>query len=99
MSFVLFQFLGITDVYLSGVLYEYCVGRTGIDALSSGYRTAFVENAIQTADPEARDLMRHNLTDMSADLIQSDNVSDMVEGRDRTVEMGLSLARKLYNKH
>ena len=86
-------------MYLSGVLYEFCVGETAKDALKRGYRTAFVENAIQTADNSAKDQMRHQLIDRFANLIHSSDVSDMVSGRERTVEMGIVLAQKLFNKH
>ncbi len=87
-------------MYLSGVLYEYCVGRTAIDALNEGYRTAMVENGIQTADTVAKNQMKLKLIDLNANVIQSDNVLDMVNGRDRTLQMGLVLAQRLYQtKH
>ena len=89
---------GITDIYLSGVVYEYCVGYTAIDGLSLGYRTAFVDNAIHEINEGEKLKMRDTLRGKRASIITSADVLPMVRGTDRRIEMAIVLANKLKNK-
>ena len=85
-------------MYLSGVVYEYCVGFTANDALSLNYRTAFVENAIKEIKSQGKEEMRTKLMNRCSNVITSGDVSDMVNGRDRRPEMAIVLANKVFKK-
>ncbi len=87
---------GITDVYLSGVAYEYCVGSTAIDSLYLGFRTGFIEDAVYAIDSQSQREMRRKLIGLNASLIKSDDVQNMVYAKDRKPQMGLVLAQKVF---
>ncbi|XP_038055077.1 nicotinamidase-like [Patiria miniata] len=51
----------ITDVYVCGLAYDFCVGQTATDAQSLGYRTMLIEDAVRGADIERIAGMRQAL--------------------------------------
>jgi len=81
------------------VAYEYCVGSTANDSLYLGFRTAFIEDAVHGIDQGHMLNMRNNLIKSYASLIKSDDVSDMVYGNDRKLEMGFVLAQKVFHRN
>jgi len=90
---------GITDVYLSGVAYEYCVGSTAIDSLYLGFRSGFIEDAVYVFDSQNSQLkrkMRRKLIGLNVNLIKSDDVQNMVYAKDRKPQMGLVLDQKVF---
>ncbi|CAG2179213.1 unnamed protein product [Oppiella nova] len=93
------QSRGITDVYLTGVVYEFCVGSTALDALTLGYRTAFIEDAVHELNTTRQKEMRQNLTDNYSSIITADDVNDMVTAYDRRPQMGYVLAKKIWGTH
>lgn len=42
---------GITDVYVVGLAFDYCVKSTAVDAAKEGFRTVIVEEGTSAVDP------------------------------------------------
>lgn len=77
---------------------DYCAGSTTSDAVSLGFRTALVEDATLGIDPKSISENRRKLTERNTIFVKSLEVKDMVEGKDRRLEMGLILAKKIYSQ-
>ncbi|XP_054166552.1 nicotinamidase-like [Oppia nitens] len=86
----------ITDIYLTGVLYDYCVGYTALDGLEKNYRTVLIEDCIKGKDNNTIDAMKQTLITKYANLVQSYQVSDIVDATDRKPEMSYKLAEKVF---
>ena len=52
---------GVTDVYVCGLAFDYCVGFTALDAASLGFRTRVVVDATRAVAPESEARMRARL--------------------------------------
>jgi len=52
---------GITDLYVTGIAYDYCVGSSAIDAASVGFKTTVIEDAAKGVKPETTAAMRAKL--------------------------------------
>jgi nicotinamidase/pyrazinamidase len=68
---------GITDVYTSGIAYDFCVGFTTIDALTLGYRTALIDDASKGIFEDSTENMRNKVRSMNGAIIQSEEVKDL----------------------
>ncbi|XP_054161622.1 nicotinamidase-like [Oppia nitens] len=93
------QQLGITDIYVTGVLYEYCVGQTAMDGLNRGYRTVIIEDAVRELSCSLKDDMKNCLIKNNAYFIKSKDVLDLVNSTVRSVQMALVLANKVFNNN
>ncbi|CAL8129537.1 unnamed protein product [Orchesella dallaii] len=89
---------GITDVYICGLAWDFCVGFTGKDALSLGYRTILVEDATRGIALDGINATSQNLIENHAVIVQTDEVKEMVSGVDRRPELGLKLALEIEKK-
>ncbi|CAG2117385.1 unnamed protein product [Medioppia subpectinata] len=88
----------ITNIYLTGVLYEFCVGMTALDGLRYNYSTAFIEDAVHALTPALAEKMLKRLREHSASIITATNVDHMVTGYDRRPQMGYILARRAFGE-
>ncbi|XP_038056976.1 uncharacterized protein LOC119728710 [Patiria miniata] len=83
----------ITDVYVCGLAYDFCVGQTAMDAQSLGYRTMLIEDAVRGADIERIAGMRQALLQAGCILGQAHEVATMLCKRTRHPQWGLVAAR------
>lgn len=68
---------GITDVFVVGLAFDYCVGLTACDAAALGFNTYVVEDLSRcVADGTAND-MRNNLAEHNVKLIKQDEVAEL----------------------
>eukprot|EP01006_Ploeotia_vitrea_P063167 TRINITY_DN85054_c0_g1_i1.p1 TRINITY_DN85054_c0_g1~~TRINITY_DN85054_c0_g1_i1.p1 ORF type:complete len:354 (-),score=188.68 TRINITY_DN85054_c0_g1_i1:82-1143(-) len=65
---------GITDVYVTGLAYDYCVGFTAIDAMEQGFNTFVVHDATRGVAPETTTAMIQRLKDNNIRIVTSDEV-------------------------
>ncbi|XP_014664267.1 PREDICTED: uncharacterized protein LOC106806737 [Priapulus caudatus] len=86
---------GVTDVYTSGIAYDYCVGFTSLDALDLGFRVTLVEDASRGVVDDSIAAMRTALLDKGAAIVNSTKVADMVSGRDRNARLAQYLMRTI----
>lgn len=89
------QSRGITDVYICGIAYDICVASTARHALENGYRTYLVDDASRGVSREDILEMIKTLIAQGAILVQSREVKDLVEAKDRRLEMGYRSAMLL----
>ncbi|KFM79542.1 Pyrazinamidase/nicotinamidase, partial [Stegodyphus mimosarum] len=83
---------GVTDVFVSGLATDYCVGYTALHALEHGYRTILIEDACRGVDLKDIKAMQDKLVAEHGVVVTSDEVKDMVLGRDRKPELGYRTA-------
>jgi len=62
---------GVTDLYVVGLAYDYCVKHTAIDAVENGFRTYIVEDATKAVDQseDALKSLRKELQDQGVVII------------------------------
>ena len=65
---------GITDVYCTGLAYDYCVGFSALDAKADGFNTFFVEDASRGVAPESTAAMRERLVAAQVNLVNSGDI-------------------------
>ena len=51
----------ITDIYICGLAYDFCVGITAMDAQNFGYRTMVIEDATRGVSHEKMDEVKQGL--------------------------------------
>ena len=52
---------GVTDVYICGLAWDYCVGNSALDAQDLGFRTILVEDCIRGFDNDNIKRMKTNI--------------------------------------
>lgn len=60
---------GITEVYVCGVAFDYCVGNTALDALLQGLKTYVVWDLTKSVAPETEKEMKEQLTKAGGEII------------------------------
>ena len=61
----------ITDVYVVGLAYDYCVGATAVDAAKNGFKTYLVADATRAVNPASAEVMKKRLAEAGVEEIQS----------------------------
>jgi len=64
----------ITDVYICGLAYDYCVGYTALDAVSEGFRTFVLEDATKPIELSTLEEMKKRLQAAGVGIIQSTDI-------------------------
>ncbi|GAB4821884.1 hypothetical protein N2152v2_008930 [Parachlorella kessleri] len=72
----LFEEAGVTNVYVVGLAYDYCVSWTAKDARALGYKVAVIQDATRGIDPETMQQATDDMTDLGIEIIDS---SDLLE--------------------
>lgn len=49
----------LTDIYLCGLAWDYCVGFTGLDGRDLGFNVTVIEDAVRGIAPESMEAMSH----------------------------------------
>jgi nicotinamidase-related amidase/3-polyprenyl-4-hydroxybenzoate decarboxylase len=62
---------GITDVITCGLVFEYCVGNSAIDAANAGFRTTLLTDATRGLTEEGMDAMKAKLKAAGVQLMES----------------------------
>jgi len=65
---------GVTDVYVTGLAYDYCVGYSALDAHDEQFRVAVVEDATRGVAPDTVKLMKEKLAQKGVQIIQSKDI-------------------------
>jgi len=65
---------GVTDVYVTGLAYDYCVGFSALDAFDEGFKVAVVEDATRGVAPDSTKAMKEQLVKKGIQIIQSKNI-------------------------
>jgi len=66
---------GITDVYVAGLAYDYCVGYSALDALKEGFKVFFIEDGARGVAPETTADMKKRLLEVGVRLINASDVN------------------------
>jgi len=66
----------ITDVFVAGLAYDYCVGYSALDAHSEGFRTFVVEDGTRGVAPESTKDMIKKLGEKNIKIIKSSEVPE-----------------------
>lgn len=61
----------MTDVYVCGLAYDYCVGSTALDAAKRGYKTYIITDATRSVAKESEEIMRNRLKEAGVFEIES----------------------------
>jgi len=64
----------ITDVWVVGLAYDYCVGYSALDAYNEGFRVAVVEDATRGVAPDSTKAMKAKLLSSGIAVVQSSEV-------------------------
>ncbi|XP_055929856.1 nicotinamidase-like [Argiope bruennichi] len=83
---------GVTDIFVTGLATEYCVGYTALHALEHGYRTILIEDACRGVDLKDIEATKEKLQERHGVIVSSDKVKNMVLGRDRRRDLGYRTA-------
>lgn len=78
----------ITDVYVCGLAADVCVAATAFDALSLNYRVIFIQDAARGVDVNDIADQKKILINHGALMVNSKQVRDMINGRNRRPEIG-----------
>lgn len=68
---------GITDVFVVGLAFDYCVGLTACDAAALGFNTFLVEDLSRAVDAGSAAEMRKKLAENKVKLVKQDEVSKL----------------------
>ena len=79
---------GVTDVYTCGIATDICVSYTSNDAQDLGYRTVLIENASGGVNPDDIARTKMSIRSKHGLVVDSASVKDLVQGRNRPVELG-----------
>jgi nicotinamidase/pyrazinamidase len=66
--------LSITDVYVCGLAYDYCVGFSALDSAEAGFRTFFVQDASRGVSPKTVEEMRGKFDPSGVRIISSNQI-------------------------
>ncbi len=66
---------GVKDLYIGGIVCEYCVMATAEDALKKGYRVYMIEDAIASFSPQAKAEVFKELKNQGAHSVLSSNIT------------------------
>lgn len=61
---------GVTDVFVVGLAYDYCVKSTAADAAKEGFRTYVVEEGTKAVDPSTWDEIRKELKAKGVEVVR-----------------------------
>jgi len=89
---------GVSDVYVCGIAADVCVASTAFHALELGFRTVYLENCSRGIEEEAIQNTFDRVRRENGVVIHSSEAKAMVQGRDRRVELGYSLAIQCRKK-
>jgi len=64
----------ITDVWVVGLAYDYCVGYSALDALGEGHRVSVIEDATRGVTPDSIKVMKEKLVASGITIMQSKDV-------------------------
>lgn len=64
---------GITDIYIVGLAYDFCVKHTALDAVEFGYKTFVIEDATKSATESAEGACQKELEECGVVMIRSDS--------------------------
>jgi len=67
---------GITDVYVTGIAFDYCVGYSALDSVSKGFRTYVVDDACRGVAPDTINAMKTKLQEAGVQIIQSTDIPE-----------------------
>jgi nicotinamidase/pyrazinamidase len=65
----------VKDLYIAGLLAEYCVKASAEDGLKKGYRVWLIEDAIASSDPSIKNCCLQQLAKQGAKILQSKNLN------------------------
>lgn len=82
---------GITDVFVCGIAYDYCVGSTALHGNEYGFKTTLIEDASRGVDGKTITEMKKKLINDNAAVVHSDRILAMVRGEERRPEHGYHL--------
>lgn len=85
----------ITDLYICGIAYDVCVACTAFDALDLNYRVIIVNDACRGVDLNSIKYQKDGLINRGAIIVNSKQVNDMINCRDRRPELAISTLLKL----
>lgn len=85
----------ITDLYICGLAYDFCVRETAIDSLAYGFRTIVIEDCSRGINLIDIDNTRKYILENNGAIVDSSKVKPMVEGRERLPELAYKLAIEL----
>jgi len=85
--------LGVTDTFICGLAWDLCVGFTCVHSVDYGYKTTVIRDATKAITDEGALAMQNKLTGMNALITTSDQVSGLVNGRDRHPNHGYVAAQ------
>lgn len=68
---------GVTQVYVVGLAYDYCVGYTAIDAAKRGYKTYVIVDYTKSVSQENEKEMEKKMVDAGCTLIMSAELEDL----------------------
>jgi len=83
---------GVTDCFLVGIATDVCVNATALHSLEVGFRTILVNDACRGVEAGAIEQTRQNIRERKGVVVDTSEVEAMVQGQDRRVELGHSLA-------
>ena len=83
---------GITDTFVCGLAYDFCVGSTSEHANEYGFRTTLIDDATRGIDASTISAMKNKLINKSVIIVDSSRVKAMALGEERRPEHGFHLA-------
>jgi len=63
---------GVTDVYVVGLAFDYCVKCTAVDAASEGFKTVIVAEGTNAVDPSTWDVVKAELKAKGVEVVNID---------------------------
>ncbi|KAH7319300.1 isochorismatase family protein [Rhexocercosporidium sp. MPI-PUGE-AT-0058] len=63
---------GVTDVFVVGLAFDYCVKATAVDAAREGFRTVVVRDGTRAVDPEGWEGVERELKERGVDVVGVD---------------------------
>lgn len=72
---------GITDVYVAGLAYDYCVGSTALDAAKEGFHTYVVIDGTRSVSPSTEEVMKERLRQAGVLSIHSSSIIEQRPNR------------------
>lgn len=89
----------VVTVYLAGVMLEYDVIQTALDAVTLGHPTVVLTDTVWSKDSRQEEVVMERLRKSNVIMADSDEVYGMLNGRERRLETGYILAQRLYRKY
>ncbi|XP_033631961.1 uncharacterized protein LOC117293674 [Asterias rubens] len=85
----------ITDIYICGLAYDFCVGLTAMDAQNFGYRTMVIEDATRGVCHKKMGDTKQGLLDAGCVVGDTSEVAAMLSKRTRHPRWGMVAARSV----